>query len=256
VQGLVQLMEFAIGARDPYTVAHQQRVTRLACALAKEIGLPDHRLEALHLAGSLHDLGKIAVPGEILSKPGQLNAAEFAIIRTHPQVGYRILRPITLPDHTVEIILQHHERMDGSGYPRGLTGRDILLEARILAVADVVEAMCSHRPYRPALALEEALDEISRYRNILYDSLVVDACLRLCTEEDYARTFLPLSPHLQLSPDPYVLRGDLPTRIRVRQRERIDPGYPLFPANWPRFLAHATTACILGVVIMMATKGF
>jgi putative nucleotidyltransferase with HDIG domain len=256
MEGIVKVMEFAIGVRDPYTVAHQQRVTHLACALAKEMGLPTDRIETLRLAGSLHDLGKIAVPGEILSKPGKLNATEFAIVKTHPQVGYNILQPLKFPGPTTKIILQHHERIDGSGYPQGLRGNDILLEARILGVADVVEAMCSHRPYRPALGLEEALAEISQNRGILYDSLVVDRCLELCTEDRYVKAFFGTVPTLlQGAYNTQVLRG-VPTRNNapVRVETADDPSYPLFPASWFRFFVQATAASILGGILMTACQ--
>jgi putative two-component system response regulator len=182
MEAIVQVMESTIGARDPYTVGHQQRATQIACAIAAEMGLSFEQLRDLRVAGSLHDLGKVAVPLEILSKPGKLTDIEFAMVKTHPQVGYDILRPLKLPAIISQIILQHHERLDGSGYPLGLRGREILPEARILGVADVLEAMCSHRPYRPALGLDLAFEELQRGRGTAYDPDVVDICLKLYEE--------------------------------------------------------------------------
>jgi putative nucleotidyltransferase with HDIG domain len=179
MEAFIQVMESTIAVRDPYTVNHQRRVTRLASAIAKEIGLSEHRRLDLRIAGMLHDLGKIAIPTGLLAKSGKLTALEFALLKTHPQVAYNILKPIKLPGHTAEIILQHHERLDGTGYPRGLRNHEILLEARILGVADVMEAMCSHRPYRYSLGLTEAVEEITRYQGILYDAAVVQTCLKL-----------------------------------------------------------------------------
>jgi HD-GYP domain-containing protein (c-di-GMP phosphodiesterase class II) len=179
MEALIQVLESTIAARDPYTVGHQRRVTQIACTIGKAMGLSEGRLFELRLAGKLHDLGKIAIPASLLSKPGKLNTLEFALIKTHPQVAYNILEPINLPGNTTKIILQHHERLNGSGYPHGLKGDEILLEARILSVADVMEAMCSHRPYRAALGLGEGLNELTKNRGILYDEAVVDTCLQL-----------------------------------------------------------------------------
>jgi putative nucleotidyltransferase with HDIG domain/PAS domain S-box-containing protein len=171
--------------RDPYTAGHQQRVAQLAGAIAREMGCTEDQMEAIRVAGILHDIGKLYVPSEILSKPTRLSDLEFAMIKTHSQVGFDILKEIKFPWPVAQIVLQHHERMNGSGYPHGLTSPDILPEARILAVADVVEAMASHRPYRPALGIQQALQEISRHRGILYDPQAVDACLRLFTERNF-----------------------------------------------------------------------
>jgi putative nucleotidyltransferase with HDIG domain len=182
MQTIIQVMEATIGARDPYTVEHQQRATHIAMAIAEAMGLSPASLETLHVAGRLHDLGKIAVPIEILSKSGKLTDLEFAIIKTHPQVGSNILKPLNFPMEITQTIIQHHERLDGSGYPQGLHGQEIMLEARILGVADVVESMCCHRPYRPALGIEKAMGEITKKRGILYDPAVVDTCLRLYQE--------------------------------------------------------------------------
>ncbi len=165
--------------RDPYTAGHQKRVTDLACAIAEEMSLSKEQIEGLQMAGLIHDVGKILVPAEILSKPGRLTEIDFSMIETHPKVGYDILKTIEFPYPVAQIVIQHHERMDGSGYPAGLTGKEILLEARILAVADVVEAIASHRPYRPALGQDKAIEEISQNRGVLYDPKAVDACLKV-----------------------------------------------------------------------------
>ncbi len=175
VEAIVTLCE----KRDPYTASHQRRVAQLAGAIAKEMGLPEEQIEGVRITGVIHDIGKVAVPGEILSKPGKLSAEEFSIIKTHPQVAYDILRNLEFPWPVAKTILQHHERLDGSGYPNGLCGKGIILEAKILCVADVVEAMVSHRPYRPALGIERALREIRRNKGILYDPKVADACSKL-----------------------------------------------------------------------------
>jgi len=178
-EGVVQAMAMAMEMRDLYTSGHQQRVSQLACAIAVEMDLPEEDVEGLRVAGLLHDLGKIAVAAEILSKPGKINEYEFALIKAHPQIAFDILKGIEFPWPVAQIILQHHERLDGSGYPGGLKGEEILLEARILGVADVVEAMSSHRPYRPALGLADALEEISQKQGRLYDPSVVQTCVQL-----------------------------------------------------------------------------
>ncbi|MBL6749210.1 MAG: PAS domain S-box protein [Nevskia sp.] len=192
-QRLLRSMEASITAiaatvemRDPYTAGHQRRVAELSKAIAGELGLPDEDIHGLYLAAVIHDLGKIQVPAEILSKPGKLMAPEFQIIQSHPQAGYDILKGIDFPWPIAQIIYQHHERLDGSGYPNGLKDAQILLEAKILSVADVVEAMSSHRPYRPGLGIEAALDEITHYREVRYDGKVVDACIRLFRERGYS----------------------------------------------------------------------
>jgi len=177
LDGVIQAMALTVEIRDRHTAGHQRRVTELARAIAKELGLSKERSRAVRIAGLLHDLGKITIPTEILSKPGRLTDMEFAIIRTHPKAGYDILKSIEFPWPVADIVVQHHERMDGSGYPSGLKGEQSTLEARILAVADVVEAMASHRPYRPALGIDRALKEITGNRGLLYDANVVDACL-------------------------------------------------------------------------------
>lgn len=171
--------------RDPYTVNHQQRVGYLAYSIGKELGLAKDKLNSIYIAGILHDIGKIYVPSEFLSKPGKLNKVEFDIIKSHPQVGYDILNKIKFPWPIDTIVLQHHERLNGAGYPYGLMENEILLEAKIIAVADVVEAMSSHRPYRPALDEKLALEEISNNKGISYDADVVEACLRLFNEKQF-----------------------------------------------------------------------
>lgn len=173
---ITKVIEATMEAKDPYTVQHQRRVTKIALSIAGNMGLSDAALEKLRIAGTLHDLGKVAIPTEILVKPGRLTDQEFSIIKTHPQTGYEILKPLEFPGQTTQIVLQHHERWNGSGYPRGLSGNDILLEARILGVADVVEAMATHRPYRPALGIDEAMHELALNRGILYDPQVVESC--------------------------------------------------------------------------------
>jgi putative nucleotidyltransferase with HDIG domain len=177
--GIINAMSLVIEARDPYTASHQQRVADLSYKIAREMNLPEWDREGIRILGRLHDIGKTAVPAEILCKPGEVSRPELNIIKTHPQVGYDILKGIEFPWPIAQGILQHHERLDGSGYPEGLSAKDIIMEAKILAVADVVEAMSSHRPYRPALGLNQALEEISRKRGLLYDAEVVDACIRL-----------------------------------------------------------------------------
>jgi PAS domain S-box-containing protein/putative nucleotidyltransferase with HDIG domain len=179
MEGIIQAMTIAAELRDPYTAGHQRRVTQLACAIAREMDFPDERVEGLRMAGLIHDVGKMHVPAEILSRPGRLSSLEFSLIKTHPQVGHDILQSIEFPWPIADIIAQHHERMDGSGYPHGLAGDDTLVEARILGVADVVEAMSSHRPYRPALGIDSALDEIAKYQGTLYDPEIAAACLRV-----------------------------------------------------------------------------
>jgi HD-GYP domain-containing protein (c-di-GMP phosphodiesterase class II) len=179
MEAFIQVLESTIAVRDPYTVNHQRRVTQIAGTIGVELELSEERLRHLRMAGILHDLGKIAIPSDLLAKPGKLTPLEFDLLKTHPQVAYNILKPIELPGHTAEIILQHHERLNGTGYPRGLKGHEILLEARILGVADVMEAMCSHRPYRAALGMVETLEELSKNKGILYDPAVVKACLKI-----------------------------------------------------------------------------
>lgn len=183
--GVVGALAATVERRDPYTAGHQQRVARIAAALAEELSLPPELVEGISMAGILHDLGKISVPAEILTKPGAISEFEFSIIKTHPDVGFEILKEIDFPWPIARIVHEHHERLDGSGYPQGLSGEDICQEARILAVADTVEAMASHRPYRPSRGLEAAMEEISRNRGIIYDPDVVDACVSLCRDRGH-----------------------------------------------------------------------
>jgi putative nucleotidyltransferase with HDIG domain len=181
----VQAISMIVEMKDPYTSGHQQRVADLARSIATEMGLSAERRDFIRTASTIHDIGKIAIPSEILSKPTKLTDLEFNLIKTHVRSGYDILKDIEFSWPVADVVLQHHERMDGSGYPQGLKGDDILLEARILAIADVVEAIASHRPYRPALGIDLAMKEISGNKGILYDADVVDACLKLFQEKSY-----------------------------------------------------------------------
>ena len=183
LQGIIQSISLIIETRDPYTAGHQRSVANLARAIALVMGLPPERIEGIRLAATVHDLGKISIPAEILSKPSRLTEAEISMIRIHPRSGYEILKKVEFPWPIAQIVLQHHERIDGSGYPQGLRGPDILLEAKILGVADVMDAMCSHRPYRAGIGIEKALAEIRQNRGILYDPEVVDACLKYFQEK-------------------------------------------------------------------------
>ena len=154
LEGTIHALASTVEKRDPYTAGHQQRVTAIACAIASEMGLSEEKISGIRMVGFIHDLGKIYVPAEILSKPGQLTEIETKIIRTHAKVGYDILKKVEFPWPTAQVIVQHHERIDGSGYPLGLSGEDILLEAKIIGVADFIEAIASHRPYRPSLGID------------------------------------------------------------------------------------------------------
>jgi PAS domain S-box-containing protein/putative nucleotidyltransferase with HDIG domain len=185
MEGTIQSMALTSEMRDPYTAGHQNRVSRLACAIAGEMGLPADQIEGIRVSGTLHDIGKIYVPAEILSKPGKLRPNEINLLKDHADVGYELLRNIEFPWPVAEIVYQHHERLDGSGYPRGLKGEEICLEARIMGVADVVEAMASHRPYRPAFSIEKAMLEILQKKGVYYDPQVADACMRLINERQY-----------------------------------------------------------------------
>ncbi len=185
LQAAVQSIALLVETKDPYTSGHQERVSQLARAIAKEMDLTKDQQDFISTASIIHDLGKVSVPSELLSKPTKLSDLEFNLIRVHSQAGYNILKDIDFPWPVADVVLQHHERMDGSGYPQHLQGEAILLEARILAVADVVEAISSHRPYRPAMGISSALDEISKNKGILYDANVVDACLKLFRENNF-----------------------------------------------------------------------
>jgi HD-GYP domain-containing protein (c-di-GMP phosphodiesterase class II) len=181
----IQVMVSAVEVRDPYTAGHQIRATDLARAIATEMELSQDTIEAIRMAGPIHDIGKLSIPAEILSKPTKLTNLEFSLIKEHARTGYEMLKDVESPWPLAQIVYQHHERMDGSGYPRNLKGDEILMEARIMAVADVVEAMASHRPYRPAIGIEAALKEIEKNKGTLYDNAAADACLRLFREKGF-----------------------------------------------------------------------
>jgi PAS domain S-box-containing protein/putative nucleotidyltransferase with HDIG domain len=186
LEGVVRAMSVTIEMRDPYTAGHQHRVSKLSCAIAREMNIDENLIEGIRMAGEIHDIGKIYVPAEILSKPGVLTDIEYTIIKSHPRVGFDILKNIEFPWPIAMIVAQHHERLDGSGYPAGLKGEAILQEAKIITVADVVEAMSSHRPYRPSHGIEKALQEIRTNRGRLYDERVVDTCLLLFEDKGFA----------------------------------------------------------------------
>ena len=181
----VAMLGSTVELRDPYTAGHQRRVADLAGAIARELQWPPEQIEGLYLASVVHDFGKIRVPTEILCKPGKLKELEFRLVQEHAKTGYDILQAIVFPWPIAQTVYQHHERLNGSGYPQGLHGPDILPEAKVLGVADVVEAMMSHRPYRPSLGPETALQEIEAHRGVLYEPVVVDACVRLFREQGY-----------------------------------------------------------------------
>ncbi len=186
LESAIAAMAATVEMRDPYTAGHQKRAGELAGAIAAEMGLPEERVHGVRLAGTVHDLGKISVPSEVLNKPGRLNDLEMNLIKLHARAGHDILKDIRFPWPIARIVLEHHERLDGSGYPQGLKGDEILLDSRILAVADVVEAMASHRPYRAGLGLQAALKEIADKRGEGFEPAAVDACLRLFQEKRFA----------------------------------------------------------------------
>ena len=181
----VQAIGLTVEKRDPYTSGHQMRVAGLTRAIAESLGLPQDQVEGAFMAASIHDIGKISLPAEILTKPSQLTEIEISLIQAHAQAGFDILKGIEFPWPIADIIVQHHERMNGSGYPQGLAGEDILIEARIIGVCDVVETMSSHRPYRPSMGIDKALEEIILNKGTLYDSRVVDACLHIFKEQGF-----------------------------------------------------------------------
>jgi PAS domain S-box-containing protein len=185
MEGTIKAMSRVVETRDPYTAGHQDKVARLAVAIAEKLNLSEALIKGIHMAGAIHDIGKLSVPAEILSKPGKLSNVEMGLIRTHSHAGYDIMKDVEFPWPVARIILEHHERMDGSGYPNGQSNNDILLEARIIAVADVIEAMASYRPYRPGLGIENALEEIEKNKGLLYDTDAVNACLMLFREEGF-----------------------------------------------------------------------
>jgi HD-GYP domain-containing protein (c-di-GMP phosphodiesterase class II) len=259
MEALIQVIESTIAARDPYTVSHQQRVTQIACTIGKEMGLSEDRLRELRIAGTLHDLGKIAIPSDLLSKPGELSSLEFALLKTHPQVAYNILKPIEFPGRTLEIILQHHERLDGSGYPQGLQGDEILLEARILGVADVMDAMTSHRPYRASLGLAETLEELSGNQGILYDTAVVQTCLMLYGEKlpavNEVRSELA-SPEAGTPQSPVVPGAMLPAPGNFPHLWAGLQGKAGKPRNWATLLAKGHRAWMrLGMASILGFLG-
>ena len=185
LNGLINTLSSTIEARDPYTSGHQKRVTELAIAIAEEMELSEDKIAGIRMAGVIHDLGKIAIPAEILSKPSRLSEPEFNLIKSHSQVGFDILKNIRFPLPIANIVHQHHERMNGSGYPLGIAGNDILIESRVIGVADVVEAMSSHRPYRPSLGIDAALEEIMKDRGTFFDPDAVNACLKIIQEKKF-----------------------------------------------------------------------
>ena len=184
--GTIQVISLMLETRDPYTAGHQKRVSSLARSIAQEMDLSNDTIGNIRMAGTIHDIGKLSVPAEILSKPTKLTDIEYSLIKVHPQTGYDILKDVELPSPIAKIVLQHHERLDGSGYPQGLKGEEIILEARIIAVADVVEAIASNRPYRPARGIDAALDEIRKNRGVLYDNAAVGACIKVFEEKRFS----------------------------------------------------------------------
>jgi len=182
----ISVLTLIVETKDPYTADHQKRVAKLAAAIAGEMGFTENQMEVIRLAGGIHDLGKISVPADILSKPSSLSEIEYNLMKIHPETGYNILNKIDIPSPIALMVLQHHERLDGSGYPKGLKDGDIIPEARIMAVADVVEAITSYRSYRPTFGKDKALDEITKNRGVLYDAQVVDACLKLFQEKGFS----------------------------------------------------------------------
>jgi PAS domain S-box-containing protein len=183
--GTIQAMALTVETRDAYTAGHQRRSANLARAIAQEMGLTEYEVDGIRMAGVSHDIGKISIPAEILSKPGALSDLEYILVKTHPQAGYDILKGIDFQWPIAEIVLQHHERLDGSGYPKGIEGDKMLIEAKVLAVSDVVEAMTAHRPYRATLGIDAALEEISANKNNLYDAAIVDTTVDLFTKKEF-----------------------------------------------------------------------
>jgi PAS domain S-box-containing protein len=185
IDDTIRAMAMIVEERDPYTAGHQQRVANLSVAIAQDLNLSEEQINGVRMSGMIHDIGKMKIPAEILSKPTKLSHLEFDLLKSHAEGSYRILEPIAFPYPIAKIAYQHHERINGSGYPQGLKGDEILIEARILAVADVVEAMASHRPYRPAVGIDAALEEIEKNRGVLYEKMIADACLRLFREKGF-----------------------------------------------------------------------
>ncbi len=185
IEGTANIITKVVETRDPYSTGHQQKVSKLATVIAREMKLSQDKIEGIKIASLVHDIGKVNLPTEIISKPGKLIEVEFNLIKNYPKVGYDILKKVDFPWSIAEIVLQHQEKIDGSGYPRGLKGDEICIEAKILGVANVVEAMSSYKSYRPALNIDEALAEIAENKNILFDPEVVDTCIKLFKEKDF-----------------------------------------------------------------------
>ena len=185
IEGTAHIIMKVVEIRDPYSTGHQQRVSKLATAIAQEMKLPQDKIEGVRLASLVHDVGKVNLPTEIVSKPSKLVEVEFNLLKNHPRIGYNILKKVDFPWPIAEIVFQHYEKIDGSGYPRGLKGDEILIEAKILGLANVIEAMSSSRSYRPALSVDEALAEIAENKNILFDPEVVDTCIKLFKEKGF-----------------------------------------------------------------------
>ena len=185
IYAIIKTIAKIMDTRDPYTAGHQKRVTQLAFAISREMKLSSEKIESVRIASQIHDIGKIGIPSEILTKPSVLDSVEFSFMKKHPEIGYNILKGIAFPYPIAQIVLQHHERIDGSGYPDGLKGEEILFEAKIIAVADVVEAMSSHRPYREALGIDVALEEIEKNKGTLYEPEIVDVCIKLFREKGF-----------------------------------------------------------------------
>ena len=185
VEDTAYIIMKVVETRDPYSIGHQQRVSKLATAIAQEMKIPQEKIEGVRIASLVHDIGKVNLPTEIISKPGKLIDVEFNLIKNYPKVGYDILKKVDFPWPVAEIVFQHQEKIDGSGYPRGLKGDEICIEAKILGAANVVEAMSSYKSYRPALSIDEALTEIAENKNILFDPKVVDTCLKLFKERGF-----------------------------------------------------------------------
>ncbi|MBE3092676.1 MAG: HD-GYP domain-containing protein [Chloroflexi bacterium] len=185
IEGIADIITKVIELRDPYSIGHLQRVSKLAMAIAQEMKLPQDKIRGIKIASLVHDIGKVNLPSEIVRKPGKLIEVEFNLIKSHPKISYDLLKRIDFPWPIAEIVFQHQEKIDGSGYPRGLKGDEICIEAKILGVANVVEAMSSYRSYRPALIIDEALNEIDKNKNIIFDPEVVDACIKLFKEKGF-----------------------------------------------------------------------
>lgn len=189
IEGCLRVMSRINEKRAPFVAGHEMQVAQLAAAIGKQMGLPNEVIQGIRVAGSIHDIGNISIPEQILCKPEKLTEYEMLLVRNHVQAGFDMMKDIDFPWPIAKIILQHHERLDGSGYPNGTKGGEIILESRIVAVADVVDAIASHRPYRPALGIQSALNEIAQGNGLVYDADVVKACLKIFHDEGYAREY-------------------------------------------------------------------